>query len=207
LDWGSAAPFSVGWYAVSDGEFLAPRGAIIKFAEWYGWNGSPNKGLKMSADAVARGVAVRDKDLNAKISYGVADPSIFANNGGPSIAEMMLIANCAWIRGDNARQAGWEQMRRRLAAVDPLLLFHESCEHTLRTLPYAQHDDKNPEDLDTDAEDHALDETRYAIMSRPGVKDKPADAPPPLQFARSMPTFNELMAKTARDRALAENRL
>jgi len=148
MDWGSAAPFSVGWYAVSDGEILAPRGALIKYAEWYGWNGQPNKGLKMSADSVARGIINREKDMKQRLSYGVADPSIFSNNGGPSIAEMMLIAGCGWIRGDNARQAGWEQMRKRLAADEPLLLFHESCEHTIRTLPYLQHDEKNPEDLD-----------------------------------------------------------
>lgn len=102
----------------------------------------------MSADSVARGIINREKDMKQRLSYGVADPSIFSNNGGPSIAEMMLIAGCGWIRGDNARQAGWEQMRKRLAADEPLLLFHESCEHTIRTLPYLQHDEKNPEDLD-----------------------------------------------------------
>ena len=62
---------------------------------------------------------------------------------------MMLIAGCGWIRGDNARQAGWEQMRKRLAADEPLLLFHESCEHTIEPCPIFQHDEKNPEDLDT----------------------------------------------------------
>jgi hypothetical protein len=30
-----------------------------------------------------------------------------------------------------------------------------------------QHDEHNPEDVDTDAEDHAPDEARYACMSRP----------------------------------------
>jgi hypothetical protein len=30
-----------------------------------------------------------------------------------------------------------------------------------------QHSEINPEDLDTEAEDHAVDETRYACMSRP----------------------------------------
>jgi len=206
MDWGSAAPFSIGWYAVSDGEILAPRGALIKYSEWYGWNGQPNKGLKMSADAVARGILNREKDMGEKISYGIADPSIFSTNGGPSIAEMMMVAGCGWLRGDNARQAGWEQMRKRLAAEPALLLFHDSCEHTIRTLPYLQHDDKNPEDLDTDAEDHAVDETRYAAMSRPAIKDKPKENVLDLTKARSMPTINELIARSKRDRLLAENR-
>lgn len=30
-----------------------------------------------------------------------------------------------------------------------------------------QHNERNPEDMDTDGEDHAVDEFRYALMSRP----------------------------------------
>jgi len=149
---GSSAPFSIGWLAVSDGSFGFAKDALIMFHEWYGWTGKPNTGLKMSANMVAQGVKVRDKDLGGKITYGVADPSIFATNGGPSIAEMMIVEGCSWIRGDNARQPGWEQIRKRLSAgttaQDTLLLFHESCEQTIRTLPYLQHAEKNPEDLD-----------------------------------------------------------
>ena len=195
LDWGSAAPFSVGWYAVSDGTMAPfPRDALIKFQEWYGWNGKPNVGLKMPASSVAQGIVRRDGDM--KIALGVADPSIFANNGGPSIAEMMIIEKCQWIRGDNARQAGWEQMRKRLAALDPLLYFHESCEATIRTLPYLQHDEKNSEDLDTDAEDHAADETRYAVMSRPMTRLLQSSSTRlDLTNARSMPTINELIKR------------
>lgn len=204
LDWGSAAPFSVGWYTVSDGSLSQfARGALIKLGEWYGWNGKPNVGLKMSAATVAQGIIRRDADFG-KIAYGVADPSIFATNGGPSIAEMMIVEKAAFIRGDNARQAGWEQMRKRFAAPRPLLLFHESCEHTIRTLPYLQHDEKNPEDLDTDGEDHAVDETRYACMSRPITRDLlPAEGLKlNIQTSRALPTINELIAKQqARDYA------
>ena len=45
--------------------------------------------------------------------------------------------------------------------------------HLIRTLPALQHDERKPEDVDTDAEDHAADEFRYALMSRPYVKDAP----------------------------------
>ena len=195
LDWGSAAPFSVGWYTVSDGTYPGiARGALVKYAEWYGWNGKPNVGLKMSANAVAQGIVKRD--VGNKISYGVADPSIFANNGGPSIAEMMIIEKAAFFRGDNARQPGWEQMRKRFASVEPLLLFHESCEHTIRTIPYLQHDEKNMEDLDTDAEDHCADETRYAVMSRPITKDMTLDKKRlNLIGARAYPTIDELIKR------------
>lgn len=207
LDWGSAAPFSVGWYAVSDGSLSQfPRDCLIKYAEWYGWNGKPNIGLKMSAASVAQGVVNRDGDT--KLAYGVADPSIFITNGGPSIAEMMVIEKCAWFRGDNARQPGWEQIRKRLSSEEPLLMFHESCEHTIRTLPYLQHDDKDPEDLDTKAEDHAADETRYAVMSRPMTADAPKANPRCFnpETARPMPTINELIARQKARSLLSSSR-
>lgn len=86
---------------------------------------------------------------------------------------MMMVEGCFWLRADNARQAGHEQVRKRLAAQPPLLYFHEDCEDTIRTLPTLQHDEKDVEDLDTESEDHAADETRYACMSRPLVGDKP----------------------------------
>lgn len=200
MDWGSAKPFSVGWYAVSDGTFGYAKDALIKYQEWYGWTGKPNVGLKMSADLVARGVINRDGSV--PLSYGVADPSIFITNGGPSIGEMMLVEKCVWFRGDNARQPGWEQVRKRLAAGegqhDTLLLFHENCENTIRTLPYLQHDERDPEDLDTDAEDHAADETRYAVMSRPMTAFAKKSRVLDLTDARAMPTINELIARQAR---------
>lgn len=140
----------------------------------------PNTGIKWPASMVAASVLRRESN-DPRVTYGVADPSIFANNGGPSIFEMMAVEGCNWMRGDNARQPGWEQMHKRLACFnsdtmeprDPYLYIHESCTHTIRTLPYLQHDEKDPEDLDTDGEDHAADETRYACMSRMWVGDLP----------------------------------
>lgn len=202
MDWGSARPFSVGWYAVSDGTLL-PRGALYKFQEWYGMDEKPNVGLKLSANLVARGVLNREK---RRVNYGVADPSIFANNGGPSIAEMMLVEGCHWLRADNAREAGWEQVRKRLAADPPLLYFHSSCAHTIRTLPFLQHDDKDPEDLDTEAEDHAADETRYACMSRAMVGDVPPEEVFTYPKLPSELTINELIARQKqRERAKQVN--
>jgi hypothetical protein len=48
-----------------------------------------------------------------------------------------------------------------------MIFFFDQCRDTIRTLPMMQHSETNPEDLDTDSEDHAVDEVRYACMSRP----------------------------------------
>src|SRR5215475_12974964 len=62
MDWGSAKPFSVGWWAIADDLHILkesrrriPRGALVRYAEWYGASG-PDKGLKMDAERVAEGI-------------------------------------------------------------------------------------------------------------------------------------------------------
>lgn len=170
MDWGSARPFSIGWYAVSDGTWGLPRGALLKYREWYGATG-PNKGLKMTADLVARGIC--EREVGERITYGVADPAIFIRDGGPSIGETMAVHKCSWRRADNKRKAGAEKLRQYLSGVDgvPMIYFLDCCEDTVRTIPVLQHDDRDMEDVDTESEDHAYDETRYAAMSRPSVRE------------------------------------
>lgn len=197
MDWGSAKPFSVGWYAVSDGELAQfPRGALIKYREWYGMKpDEPNIGLQMTAEQVGQGIKERETD--EKIGYGVLDPSAFQVNGGPSIAERMF-PYASFRPADNKRVAqagalsGWDQVRSRLVGEDerPMLYFFETCTNTIRTLPALQHDPDRAEDVDTDGEDHAPDETRYACMSRPYVRAKKQAANPTFP---SQLTYGELL--------------
>lgn len=170
LDWGSKTPFCVGWYAVSDGEGF-PKGALIKYREWYG--GTGNRGLELSAKDVARGIRTREAE---KISYRVADYQIFRSDGGPSIAEEMGNCGVHWKAADKERKAGWQQIRLRLKGEGfgtelwrPMLYVMSNCTETVRTFPLLQHDEKDPEDVykAKGVEDHAGDETRYACMSRP----------------------------------------
>lgn len=57
-----------------------------------------------------------------------------------------------------------------------MLYFFSTCTHTIRTIPMLPHDPGKAEDVDTDSEDHAGDETRYACMSRPWVSTGPSEA-------------------------------
>ena len=206
FDWGSAKPFSVGWYVVSDGTWGLPLGALLKYREWYGSKG-PNKGLKMTAEQVAQGILIREREAEEHMSYGVADPAIFIRDGGPSIGENMIVQGCSWKRADNRRKAGWEELHKRLQGpgndAPPMLYFLDCCEDTIRTLPTLQHDEDDPEDLDTEAEDHAADETRYAVMSRPWVKGAPAPTPSYLPKLPNELTITELIGRlTAKRKAL-----
>jgi hypothetical protein len=214
FDWGSAKPFSVGWWAMSDGQWGLPHGAMLRYREWYGASG-PNKGLKLTADLVAQGILNRER--GEPISYGVADPSIFIRNGGPSIMELMLKEGCAWRKGDNRREPGWQKMRQMLGNIpldyrfpeagttDPLIFVLECCEDSIRTIPTLQHDDVKAEDLDTEAEDHVADDWRYGVMSRPAVKEAPKPNPGlVLPKLPSQTTINELLDKIKQRRHATE---
>lgn len=76
-----------------------------------------------------------------------------------------------------------------------MLYFLESCEATIRTLPTIQHDEHDLEDVDTDSEDHAADETRYAVMSRPYIPKKAIILPPGEDRLPSETTFGDLRKK------------
>lgn len=192
FDWGSAAPFSVGWWAVASEdvrrpEGIIPKGALVRYREWYGASG-PNKGLKMTAEAIADGIKQREK--GETINMGVADTSIFDEDGGPSQASRMA-ARGVWFKRANKKRGstaesigGWDMMRARLVGTcvvnpdgslsksgRPMLYSFRPCVAFNQCIPSLQHDPSNAEDVDTDAEDHAADEGRYVCMSRPWVSD------------------------------------
>lgn len=166
LDWGSTRPFSYGLWAISNGNALKdgrlyPKGAMIRFTEFYGWNGKPNEGLRMEAGEVADGILKLES--GKKPAYRVADPSMWKVDGGPSIAERMLKHGCVLRRGDNSRNVGYVEVRARIAgdADGPMLYATENCHHGFwRTMPDLVMDEHKygpkSEDVDTDQEDHCF---------------------------------------------------
>ena len=183
MDWGSASPFSIGWWAVVQDDFvhekhLLPKNAIVRYREWYGAS-APNQGLKLPADAVAKEVVRRETDpkgFREDIAYGILDPAAFQVVSGPSIGETFARNGVFFRRADNSRvstpkrMGGWDQVRWRLRGNqdgDPMIFFFDHCRDSIRTLPMMQHDENKMEDLDTQSEDHAADDIRYACMSRP----------------------------------------
>ena len=198
-DHGRARPFSVGWYAISDGTISRyPAGAMIKYREWYGATG-PDIGLRLEARQIAEGI--KAKQGEEQIAYSVADPSIFDAEDGPCVAEDFRLNGVAFRPADNSRQAGAMQVSKRLTGDGdgrPMLYFFSTCVDSIRTFPALQHDETKPEDVDTDSEDHAYDETRYACMSRPWVT-----AEEKLENMRGLEraTFNEVLQNTLRTKS------
>ena len=62
----------------------------------------------------------------------------------------------------------------------PGIYIFNTCRDWIRTVPNLPYSLKKPEDVDTDAEDHAFDETKYFLMDRPVVpKPKRTRTPQP----------------------------
>lgn len=57
-----------------------------------------------------------------------------------------------------------------------MIFFMDNCVHLLRTLPTLPSDPLKPDDINTDAEDHAADALRYGCMARPYTPPAPVAA-------------------------------
>jgi len=73
FDWGSTHPFWGGWWAEADGTsatlpdgsvWTPAKGSLILIDEWYGCEDiGTNRGLKMGAKSIARGIKMREDEL------------------------------------------------------------------------------------------------------------------------------------------------
>lgn len=206
FDWGSSKPFSVGWWAESDGSDVkmkdgtwrsTVKGDLFRVAEWYGWSGKANQGLRMLANDIAAGIVERELALgwHGRVRPGPADNSIWDVENGNSIAADMARSvkvngntykGINWLRSDKSpgsRKAGWERVRTYLKNALPVYLMDadgkpvrvprerpgmycfDSCPMFIDLFPILPRDEEDPDDVDTDAEDHIGDETRYEILS------------------------------------------
>lgn len=180
FDFGYAKPFSVGWYAADE------DGKLYRIREFYGCTSTPNTGVQMQPAEIAmniRQIEGSDPLLKGRDIFGVADPSIFDQSRGQSIAQMM--ANhpnyVIWTPGDNNRLPGLAQYHYRLAFDEEgecRFQVFNTCKGFLRTIPSLVYDEHHVEDVDTSMEDHIYDECRYVLMENPISPRKPAEMKP-----------------------------
>ena len=119
---------------------------------------------------------ILEAEAGEKMRYGILDSSLWHKRGdpGPSLAEQMIMRGCRWRPSDRSkgsRVSGKNELHRRLQ-IDPDLgipriVFYNTCLETISQIPALPLDKNNPEDVDTNSEDHLYDALRYGIMSRP----------------------------------------
>lgn len=175
-DWGYIQPGCVLWFACD------PNGNLYVYREFY----HSKKLTPKSSQAPDVADKILELESGENIRYGVLDVSTWNQRGsgdtGPSIAETMIKRGCMWRPSDrhkNSRKFGKMEIHRRLQVKmlpdeitgqivhKPGLTIFNTCINLIRTLPVIPQDKTNPEDVDTDSEDHAYDALRYGCMSRP----------------------------------------
>jgi len=192
MDWGSNQPGCVGWYAIlSDGRFY--RRSEYKF-----------QGEDVAE--VAKAIKRREKDLGiTQVQGRVADPAIWIKDGktkatksvGESIAETFRLQGIVLRPANNDRFNGWArclQVLRTAPDGDPWFMVHPDCRYFIRTVSAARSDPGDPDDVNTVGDDHALDEWRYFVMSRPAPRALPVEDTPPvpgsIRWLRAQTTTN-----------------
>ena len=160
-DYGYGSYSAVLWFAVT------PDEQLVVYRELY-------VSKVLAADLAEMVIDLEEDDGN--IRYGVLDSSCWHKRGdtGPSLAEQMISRGCRWRPSDRSagsRVAGKNELHRRLKVDDetfePQIVFFNSCRNLISQLPILPLDKRNPEDIDTKAEDHLYDALRYGIMTRP----------------------------------------
>ena len=157
-DHGRTAPACCKWYAVDY------DGRVYVYREYY------EKGKDI--DEIAKDI----KELSAGEEYyfSVADPSIFARTGfrdrygGQTIAESFARQGVTFLPASNRRIDGWNLLHSYLrhdVNKLPRMVYFSNCTNSIRTMSTLIHDERHPEDLETQGEDHAADCDRYLLLS------------------------------------------
>ena len=167
-DFGYNKPFSLGYWAVDY------DGTLYRIMEMYGCTQTPDEGVKWSPDEQFKRISEFERQhpwlKGRKIVDSVADPAIWDQSRGESIAETAMRYGIYFTPGDNNRIPGWMQVHYRLQfdenGYSRMYVFN-NCKAFIRTMPLMMYSETHPEDLDTKLEDHCPDEVRYMCMSRP----------------------------------------
>lgn len=196
MDWGSSRPFSIGWYAESNGTpiehpdtgevYGAVEGDVFRIGEWYGTNGKPNEGIGLTGSEIGEGMRERELDfpyqgnIHKRVRPGPADHNIFGDgtqgHRALNIHDEMRRSGIRFdkaLKGPGSRKAGWQVCRdymgNALPPVDgqerpgPGLYIFSNCRYFINLIPLMSRDDRDPDDIDTEVEDHIADELRYRL--------------------------------------------
>jgi len=169
IDWGFAAPYAAIFMEATD------KGRVFIFDELYGKESHPME--------VGERIAKKCQGHNIEMSLG--DPSMWTRNPmswrqehasmytDASIAHAMMgqtdqpfVPNL--VPANNDRVNGWRNMAQLMKVEEGkapnFIIIKGAAPNLARTIPEMICDEKRPEDLDTNMEDHAVDACRYGLQ-------------------------------------------
>ena len=170
FDWGYSDPMACYWWAEDPSS-----GKIYCYREFFT--------KKMLDIDVARNIARMSYGENIDCIYYPWDLDFARGQVGESMRERMdkewegmglrFYMKCA----NKDRLNGWSACRYLLSLAEdqqPRVKIFSTCKNLIETIPEQIHDDSNPEDLDTLANDHCVDGFRYFAASYRQFFEKPA---------------------------------
>ena len=179
VDWGFAKPWGVLWAAVDE------DGRAWFYREIY------QAGVGEAGQA-KRILAAEAEDEHVAVRYG--DDAMFATRGDAKPISDIYAENGCHLTpaGKGARVPGWQRVRTYLAdgpacphhraqgwAVCPMMHMFSTLEEFYRTLSDLPHATKgDPEDADSDGEDHLPDCARYLLINLGSGPSWPDVEPP-----------------------------
>lgn len=190
-DHGQSHPFSLGWWAQSNGDTFKVgsrtlgrvRGDLYRIGEWYGWNGKANEGLHMGAREIARGILERElkMGIRGRVTSGPADTEIWGGDKSDpkkTVAGTFEAIGLRFEKADKSKGTkaqGCQTIRELLRGSIPdeetgirehpgMFVLDNCTDGFLRTLPVAPRDLKKPDEIADNFEDHCIDEVRYRVL-------------------------------------------
>jgi phage terminase large subunit len=156
------------WYAVDH------DGVVWVYKEYY------CSGL----DSDQHAISIRNMSEYEEYQYTIIDNSAFSEYGLPVTLAEVYIQNGVDVnvKSSKDRLTGWDLVHQYLRwneSTPPKLRIFSTCPNMIRTIPMLIHDDKKPEDVNTNGEDHAADELRYFLQT---IREQ--KTPPPLNEAQ-----------------------
>lgn len=152
-----------GWYAVDY------DGRVHRYREYY----QTGRDNEEHAKEIAR------LSEGEEYKYTTIDTAAFAKLGMPETTAEVYERNGVngLIPSMKNRVMGWDLMHQYLrwkkkdpdtgiALIEqPKFKVFSTCKNFIRTIPMLVHDEKNPDDIDTNGEDHIADECRYVLQT------------------------------------------
>lgn len=192
-DWGYAAPGCAMWVAITPENKQGVR-RICVYRELYQTGKHPEEWANE-----LRLINEVDAKNGCAVKHIILPHDCFNKETGDSIAEIFRRVGKLNIFAARTLERGARLNRKALLhralsmAADgrPYLLIHPRCSNLIRTLPSLVYDETNPEDIDTEGEDHAYDALTIVLLTElpyfftsGGVKRKES----PYQFKRTFAT-------------------
>ena len=180
-------------------EFCPPRGSYVLYEEIYGTEKRhTNRGLGWAPSQVADEILRVEQLLRkqgwidefVKIHAGPADNQIrnVTRKDQETIEKTMAKTGVRWAPSDKSngsRKVGKEALVQRLhnarKGEGPGIYVMDNCRDSIDIIPNLPRDEKDPDDVDTTAEDHPYDGWRYKVLGIPKTAAKKAG----IKFARS----------------------